>query len=179
METLDSLLENLDGPPCITILGDPRLPSYGGKGFTRKQRKAVSRQLAYIIKKTCPSKVYVIPNKGVNALALRLLATMSAPVTLVNPHFEYCEKLSALDRIGLMKTALVSNVITLTEKAPNTLLEITEIWKKTMEFVADRSQIIIYIHGEERSPEVVDSMEIVLRNGGGIVIDVNYDNLDI
>jgi len=176
MDTLDSLLEGLDGPPCITILGDPRLPSYKGKGFTRKQRKTTSKQIAYIIKKTLPGKVYIVPNKGVNAMALRILSTMKVPITLVNPYFEYCEGLNTLDRIGLMKATLVSNVITLTDKSPTTLLEKADVWRKTMEFIADRSQIVVYVHGEETSPEVVDAIEIILRNGSGVIIDVNYDN---
>jgi hypothetical protein len=45
-----------------------------------------------------------------------------------------------------------------------------------MEFIADRSQIVVYVHGEETSPEVVDAIEIILRNGSGVIIDVNYDN---
>jgi hypothetical protein len=176
MDNLDEYLDELGTNPCISIVGDPRLSSYGGKGFERRLRRRVRKRVAHLIKLVKPGKVYVVPNKGVNSLSLRLLSTMGVPTTVVNPYSGYCDNMGILDKLNLSKISKKCNIITLARETPDDLVSELGLIRKTMRFIAERSQLVIYVHGEEKSPEIKESLDALMSVGGGIVICVNYDS---
>ena len=175
MDDLHEYLEDLDSKPCISIVGDPRLSSFREKGFNRKQRKSASQQVAYLLKLVKPGKAYIFPNKGVNSMSIRLLDAMGFPVTIVNPYLGYCDKLGILDKLNLSQASKKYNVITVVGDTPTTLREEMEYLRETLLFIAERSQVVIYVHGKDRSPELKDRLDTIMSVGGGMVVCVNYD----
>ena len=164
--------DGIEKNPIIGIFGNTTFPNKSiGEGI-REKSKVIS-ELTKLLKRIEPSKVYLIPHKGVNLTTLMVLQFLNIPYSIVNPYKGYFNNIQSSDKLKIVMGMENSSSVITIGKNPKNARGTLKALSETEDFIIERSDLIISIIGE-KPDKILHNLNMKLPDSGKNVIFFKY-----
>ncbi len=137
-------LKHFGQDKIIGLFGDKRFPFKTGPKCATARREGLSH-VKSLLSQMNPKKVYLIPHRGFDELAIPLLSFLEIPYIIVNPYKGYFDKIESSSKVRLLVALENSKAVITIGERPKSALEHEKSYEEAIDFIYNVSDVIVCV----------------------------------
>ena len=169
----DTDIKDIGTHKIIGIFGDKNFPPRKGPKACSSRRDAMTK-IKDLLVQLKPEVIYIMPQRGFSESIIPIISFLDIPYIVINPFKGFYDDKQGAAKIKLLIALENSRgVVTIKEDTPETISEFNDAYQESLDFILDRSEVIVCVTGNDPSENIV-RIERGLFSKDKVII-LNYD----